>query len=337
MKNCLTALVAILFSVSSFAATITAVTSTLFPGNWSVGSTWSSGTVPQHGDLVIIPLGLGVEVSGQVYTTAAPTLSVEVSGTLHFKPSGKLDLGSTSYLQLFLGGKIIPQNTSSSQLVNIGGVTKYNAANNGILLGPAYANSISGSSRPGFPLSGFDVGVLPVKLVSFSAKQVSGTAELHWKTAGESDTYFFEVEKSLDEGRTWTVVNKTFAHGSPSDYMATDRSPTAGVILYRLKTVDRSGSFTYSSIIKMDKQSTVGLFVSPNPSKGNLNITVSADTNSNTSIRLLNFFGQIIKKIECQSGRTVYNVDAQGVAKGTYLVAVYREENPVVKQTVIIQ
>lgn len=337
MKNCLTAFAATLFSVSSFAATVTAVTSTLFPGDWNAGSTWSSGTVPKNGDLVIIPLGLGVEVASQIYTATAPTLSIEVFGTLHFRPSGKLDLSATSYLQLFLGGKIIPQNTSSSQLVNIGGVTKYNAANNGIVLGPAYANAISGTSRPGFPLSGFDMGVLPMKLAFFSAKEIGGATELQWKTTEESNTYFFEVERSVDEGRTWDVVNKTSALGSASTYVATDRSPRNGIILYRLKTVDKNGLFTYSSIIKINKQTVLGLFVYPNPSSGNLSITLSDRNSSQASIRLLNSFGQTVKKIECRPGTNSYSLALQGLAKGNYIVSVYEGERQVVNQTVLLQ
>lgn len=337
MKTCLVAISSLLISFTTFANTITAVTPGASPGDWGTGSTWSSGTVPASGDLVIIPSGMAVQVASHVYPSTSPTLSIEISGTLNFKPSGKLDLGATSYLQLFSGGNIVPQNSSSSQLITIGGVTKYNAANNGTVNGPAYANSLSGTSTPGFPLSGFEMGVLPVKLVYFGAKEINGTIELQWKTAEELNTNYFEVERSIDGGRTWVPVNRTPANGAASNYIAADQSPVKGSLLYRLKTADNDGRSSYSSIIKVEKKGVMALFVSPNPSKANFNVSISDFNQENTSIRLFSISGQIVQTISCDASRNNYRIETKGLSKGSYVIAVVRNEKQVVNQMVIVE
>ena len=143
MKNSICILLTLSLSVSLFANTITAVTSEASPGDWTDGASWAGGAVPQSGDIVMIPAGKAILISDQVYSLVSPPfISLRVWGTLNFEPSGKLHLSLLSDIQIFLGGKIKPKNSSSSQLITIGGVTKYNASNNGTIQGPAIANAL---------------------------------------------------------------------------------------------------------------------------------------------------------------------------------------------------
>ncbi len=336
MKTYAITFLGLLFSLSALANTITALTAAASPGDWATGSTWSSGTVPASGDLVIIPSGKAVEVSSQVYSSTSPFLSIEISGVLDFRPSGRLELRAGSYLQLFSGAKIVPFNSSSSQLITIGGITKYSAANNGTVTGPAYANAISGVSAAGLPLSGFGMGVLPVKLVFFGAKETTGIVELRWTTAEELNTDHFEVERSTD-GATWGSVNRTSANGAASNYIATDRSGVKGSVLYRLKCVDKDGRSSYSSIVKIENNNTWGLLISPNPTKANFNITISDVQKENTSINLFNMSGRMVKKISCEAGRTNYRIETSSLSKGSYIVAVLKNEEQIANRTVIVE
>ena len=337
MRTSLFTAISALFCFSAFASTITATTSTSAPGDWNVGSTWSSGTVPQSGDLVIIPLGTGVQVSSHIYPSSVPNLSIEVFGTLNFRPSGKLDLGPASYLQIFLLGKIVPQNTSSSQLVTIGGVTKYNAANNGIVLGPAYANALSGTSTAGAPLSGFDVGVLPIKLAFFSAKESNGVIELQWQTLDEVNADYFEIERSTDGGRTWKVSNITPAKGTAHSYSASDRTFSHGSALYRLRSVDKDGRTSYSSIVRIEKPASSSVIVSPNPAKDVLNINLREQIESGYTIQLMNSLGQPVNTIPCARGRNNYQIDLHSSPKGIYVLAVFNGSRQISKETVVVQ
>lgn len=101
-------------------------------------------------------------------------------------------------------------------------------------------------------LTVIDEASLPVKLTSFTAKQVSAGIQLNWQTATEINSEYFALLRSTD-GRNWQQINKQQAAGesfSVISYSYTDRSPASGRNFYRLKMVDRDGYTEFSDIIK---------------------------------------------------------------------------------------
>ncbi len=99
-------------------------------------------------------------------------------------------------------------------------------------------------------------GVLPVQLVSFSAKAGANGNELHWATAQEVNFDYFELQKS-NSGLKYLAVakldgNGTFDKGSTYQYL--DQNPTTGTNYYRLRMVDKDGTVAYSDILVVDNQ-----------------------------------------------------------------------------------
>jgi hypothetical protein len=75
---------------------------------------------------------------------------------------------------------------------------------------------------------------------------------LTWVTASEINNAGFEIERRVHSGRQWQ--NIAFVPGSGasravSSYRYEDRGLAAGGYDYRLKMLDRDGSFEYSAII----------------------------------------------------------------------------------------
>jgi hypothetical protein len=79
--------------------------------------------------------------------------------------------------------------------------------------GAIYAASASGSANGvsvnwilGSLNSFSDLSVLPVRLISFEGRlNAAGLAELHWKTAEETNNLGFEIQKSPD-GKKWELL-----------------------------------------------------------------------------------------------------------------------------------
>jgi len=293
------------FPTLLFANTVTAVTTNVSPGDWSAGGSWSSGTVPQSGDLVVIPAGKAVSVSNQVHTSTAPTLIIRVTGELDFHPSGKLDLSSTSTLQLFVGGKIIPQNSASSQLIILGGVTKYNAANNGTLAGPAFADALSGSSVSGQPQSGFSSGVLPVTFTGFSAKLQNDGVVLQWQTVNEKSVRDFVVERSDDGGLTWLERSVVAAKGGPASYSFVDRLTLNEAALFRIKARDQDQRFSYSFVLNVGNKSNLGVALTPNPVKDQFQVSFSRPQAVRYAFSLLMFLAAWCEQRKGMEAKTV--------------------------------
>ncbi|WP_439556274.1 T9SS type A sorting domain-containing protein [Dyadobacter sp.] len=99
-------------------------------------------------------------------------------------------------------------------------------------------------------------GTLPVTLVNFKAKAENTTSNLTWSTSEETNSSYFEIQRSRN-GLGWSAIGKVFAQGeskAPSIYNFTDKEPMHGANYYRLKMVDQDGTFAYSGIewIKME-------------------------------------------------------------------------------------
>ncbi|TAD85237.1 MAG: hypothetical protein EAY75_11660 [Bacteroidetes bacterium] len=104
--------------------------------------------------------------------------------------------------------------------------------------------------------------VLPVNLRSFSGTLNNKNVALNWLTASESNLSRFEIEQSAD-GRNWasagTVVGANKANGASYDY--TIRNFNSNFMLYRLKIINRNGSYQHSGqiVIKTKSNKTIEL------------------------------------------------------------------------------
>ena len=133
---------------------------------WNVSSNWSPAGVPVSGDSVFIPTGQIITVKGAIYAVDA-LIHMVVRGTLDFEPSGKLDLLGESTLQIVTGGMITSDN-NNSEVIKIGGITKFQGAvDPSPLNGPVYASQATGTSP-----SGFVTGTLATNIKNYFLSQV---------------------------------------------------------------------------------------------------------------------------------------------------------------------
>jgi hypothetical protein len=101
-----------------------------------------------------------------------------------------------------------------------------------------------------------NAAVVPVTLSNFSAKQL-GNADvtIQWRTEQEINTGKFDIEKSSD-GQVFSILTTYKAQGNSNtakNYSIVDKNPnTKGeFIYYRLKMIDKDGSFKYSEIVQV--------------------------------------------------------------------------------------
>jgi ELWxxDGT repeat protein len=91
---------------------------------------------------------------------------------------------------------------------------------------------------------------LPLQFVSFSAQKCNSTEVcLNWKTANEQDVSHFEIEKSTD-GFTFSKIGTRVAYNQTSNaYHFNDNISNTTKLFYRIKQIDKIGSFHYSKIV----------------------------------------------------------------------------------------
>jgi hypothetical protein len=98
---------------------------------------------------------------------------------------------------------------------------------------------------------GCSESTFPVTLQEFKCVAQRGYMEVYWVTASESDVDRYMVERSAD-GVSFTPVGTVRSFGdssTPVRYRHLDYTAPAGVGYYRLKTVDKDGTFSYSATI----------------------------------------------------------------------------------------
>jgi hypothetical protein len=161
----------------------------------------------------------------------------------------------------------------------------------------------AGGSNDGFSVATVLNIPLPIELISFEAKEESGTVGLTWITESELNNDFFIVQRSPD-GREFNPVVKVSGAGTSNDrhaYYATDSYPYDGISYYRLLQQDFDGTITYSKIIgvsvKANEDRAAHVFPNPVIIRNELYLRyynqideTAALTSDNSSFGILNAF-----------------------------------------------
>lgn len=149
------------------------------------------------------------------------------------------------------------------------------------------------------------MNALPVTFDKISAtKAISGT-NLAWTILSEINTAEYVVEKSID-GKSFSAVG-TVAATNAGKYAYTDLS-ASGSNYYRIKAIDKDGSFTYSAVVfTVADTKTAAVTVYPNPvTNKQVNVQLSNLSKGSYSIEVYNNLGQAIlsKAIQFDGGST---------------------------------
>ncbi len=158
---------------------------------------------------------------------------------------------------------------------------------------------------------------LPVELVFFKGKPLSGIVLITWQTASENNNDYFQIEHSTD-GKYFNTLGNISGNGTSQEvhnYQFRHPSPIKGVNYYRLKQVDKSRKFEYSDIISivLDRRE---ISVFPNPTKGNLEIAGDVEE---ANIRVKDSMGKIVASQNLDAHNSI---NLSYLPKGMYFIEV---------------
>ena len=117
---------------------------------------------------------------------------------------------------------------------------------------------------------------LPVTLSAFSAKNIESKAELFWQTTEETNFDHFEIESSLDPKSDFKKIGEIMGNNVDRNYRYSDLTAPKGTpVYYRLKMVDRDGTYAYSQIEWILLDGVQKLTIFPNPASKLIQIEAS--------------------------------------------------------------
>jgi len=187
---------------------------------------------------------------------------------------------------------------------------EYNAA--------LYFSGSCNSITIGYEPSKLTLTALPLKLISFRGEEKSNNDILTWTTSNEINTSHFIIEQSQN-GAFFTPMAKREASGTNAGnktYEYTQHTLLNPGGFYRLKMVDKDDAFSYSSIIRLNRNQ-------PTELRGlydvvNRQIIIKTPGSIECRWKLISQNGEVLK--QGVFSNSIVAIPVSGTAKGTYFL-----------------
>jgi hypothetical protein len=234
---------------------------------------------------------------------------------------------NTLKIEWLLNGNVIANDVET---VNIGAV-QLNTGSNTLTAKVTDATTLSRSYWPA--TSGYLHTVTwtinntpaPVELLQFDVNLLNEKARLHWQTATESGSAYFEAERS-DNGTDFFKIGRVKAAGysnSIKRYQLEDINPLYGVTYYRIRQVDANGSSTYSPVRTVNRIGKLRYEIFPNPADALLHIQITGAPESPVQLTLTDLQGRLVKQQEYPfSEPFAAQIPMEGMPAGTYTLVI---------------
>ncbi len=171
---------------------------------------------------------------------------------------------------------------------------------------------------------------LPLDLLSFRGTLQNNTAVLQWETAHETNTSYFNVERSTD-GRNFIAIGTVAATGNStgnSRYSLIDNdvaNQPSVVVYYRLKMADTDGSSGYSGTIAISLADLAGrVTIFPNPAINEIKLVIAAPADGNAQWKIMDNAGRVVLQntTQLRKGNNSLLVNINRLSAGIYYLSV---------------
>lgn len=174
---------------------------------------------------------------------------------------------------------------------------------------------------------------MPVTLTSFTAQAEGKAALLRWATTEETNSDFFEIQRSTD-GKSWIELGRQVSKGESNvlvNYQFTDLHPDAGTNYYGLRMVDKDATFAFSAIRPVHFEGTLKRVVYPNPAKDRLFL------NAPESIDKIRIFNASGVEVYHAAQKFASEISIANLRDGIHLVEVTTIAGSIVTEKILIQ
>jgi len=222
-----------------------------------------------------------------------------------------------------------------------------------VTLGQPYYYRVAGvdvHGNQGIPSGELNAIPLSITLSSFSATASRLSVELSWTTTTETNSYGYEIQRSMANipGSTWQDVGFVAGAGnsnSPKSYSYADINLAATNYNYRLKQIDRSGNFSYSQSIEVEVGVAPKVFELsqnfPNPFNPATNIQFTVPTDGRATLKVFNTLGQEVATLFNENATAgIYHqvqFNASNLASGIYFSQLEFAGNVQIKKMLLLK
>jgi len=160
--------------------------------------------------------------------------------------------------------------------------------------------------------------------------------QVDWRTDAESEIEHYEVEKSTNGNQFYKVASQLpIINGTALMKEWLDNNPVNGDNFFRIKVVEKTGTFRYSQIAKVkitEVTGTISLY--PNPIEQNsFSLQFNNIKKGIYNADVVNNAGQIVfnTRIQHEGGTAIQNIEIRNnISRGSYQLVVYGNNTKVV-------
>lgn len=295
-------------------------------GNFGADDKISNVNDPASGEKAVQISGIGPGSDGGALSYSVSTVSPTAEYTVEVSAKR---LGSPDYAQMLFIWK-------DAGGVDIGSPEVQNISDNGnsysnftqVVTAPAGAASAVVALQVG--ANGYlyaddwsmiqSMAPLPIELGNFSARAEGAYNTVQWTTLSQEAVSHFEVQRSANGRGNWEsfeIVSAGVDSRTEQTYTAFDRAPTTSCY-YRMVSHDLDGATQVSPVVLVNRATTGGISISPNPTFGELNVVFEiADA---TPYQIIDLQGRELQSGQFNAGTRNHSLDLNRLATGVYLL-----------------
>lgn len=173
---------------------------------------------------------------------------------------------------------------------------------------------------------------LPVTLLSFNVnKRNEQQSVLNWQVANAINFSRFEIEVSTD-AQFFSVLNTVKFNGESYQYIDDlSKYHLGSVVYYRLKMVDKDGSYNYSEIKQIDLHSSQLLLLYPSPATSKLTVQLGNYSSlKNVELKITDWLGR--KVTQATLNINSVTLDVSKYPAGCYVLSLTVDGNVISKK-----
>jgi hypothetical protein len=295
-------------------------------------ATTSGYTADTPGNIASIFCGSIENNQWYSFTATSSSATFSVSGI------GGPSCGAGVQAQIFSAATstgICPACTSftnmSTTCYNPGSLTAGSTSASSLVAGQTYYLMIDGNggAQCNFTIGGWNMGVLPVDLLSFFGEyQGNSTNKLNWKVMLEKDMDHYLIQKSADATNFVNIgMLKANNFIGKSNYDFYDKEATTKVNYYRLKMVNKNGSHKLSKVIAVNNDGETRFEINkvfPNPTRSVIYASVNVPSDGIVEFEIMDVMGRQVYKSEqtVNFGQNLLKADLESFQKGIYYIKI---------------
>lgn len=281
----------------------------------------TSATYFAEGNKYDAPAGLG-NIAASGFTAANLSFQARQNGLLT-APSLVQDAAVNTNNYAVLLNATDAQGQTRSSVYDIG-ADEINAT--GAVLSYPLDATLVGAGTPPYI-------ILPLHLINFNVSYLHNETLLQWQVENEINFKQYELEYSVDgiNFKTIAIIEAKNQSAYDHKYLHT----IAQNEFYRIKLIDKDGSYAYSKIVSLNTSRKLSISVYPNPAKEFIMVDLNGIIPEKTAIILYNASGQAVKKIP--AAKNANKIAIQHLSKGLYHLQITQKNRETVFYPFIIQ